>query len=646
MKEALRIVGGARFARGIATAVMVFSAQTLLANISYTGVFIQDDQMFSAGFSLATPSNIVIQTWSFAGGADAAGQMIPAGGFATVVSLFDSSGNLLTFDDGGVAPSACAPRQIDPDTQFCLDAYIQENQLPPGQYTVVLTEFDNTPNGPTLSDGFVEQGNGDFTAVPGVASGPFFLNDGPGFQRTGNWELDVPGAVPEPSGAVLLGTLLCIFALRKNRKIRPLFRKLFLLMLPAAAGAVTFPVAGDAYLSQTYANQNFGNSPTLNVGGNLGAGNWALLRFDLSSLPKTITANDIQKATLTVFVNKVFASGALDVTGMTFDWQEPVVTYSQVFNLLATLSVVNTVPVTTSDSYVTFDITSLVNGWVNSPSTNNGVLITASATAPNTVVALDSKEATSTSHAAYLDVTLAPQMAAQNCVAGSYITGFDSNGKPICTAAQTPLERKACALGSYISGFDSNGNPICSAPLADGGCVAGTYVAGFTSNGGFICKAAQAPLAGTSCGSMQFLAGFNSDGSAICRCLPRSFADTVTSITASFPLFGLPTQLEYWPGNTDVLGSGDCSVTVDGPGYSSIDDTTSSTGNTGWKVDFFGSGFSSCTIANVQLPNCGSLAAIPRLDINSGRIYPACSSAAVGAGSTHSTDTAIIACNP
>jgi len=74
-----------------------------------------------------------MQTWSFAGGTDAAGEAIASGGFEPVLSLFDTSpsANLLGVDQGGVAPSGCRPRNLDPATGFCLDAYLQED-LPAG----------------------------------------------------------------------------------------------------------------------------------------------------------------------------------------------------------------------------------------------------------------------------------------------------------------------------------------------------------------------------------------------------------------------------------------------------------------------------------------------------------------------------------
>lgn len=191
------------------------AADTVIS--STTGAFVQDDDQQTFAFTLAGPATVTMRTWSFAGGTNANGQSISAGGFAPVLSLFDGSGLLLGFDTGGVAPSGCGSRNIDPATGFCLDAYLNES-LATGSYTLVLTELDNTPNGPTLADGFLEQGNGNFTG------GPFLLNAGPGFQRTGDWAVDITSAsltpVPEPSAApaaAFLSLVLIACFLRKQQ---------------------------------------------------------------------------------------------------------------------------------------------------------------------------------------------------------------------------------------------------------------------------------------------------------------------------------------------------------------------------------------------------------------------------------------------
>ena len=794
----------------IAASVLFFGNLALGGELSYTGAFSQDDQMFQVDFSLASASAITVRTFSFAGGTDAAGQSISAGGFAPVVSLFDSAGNLLVFDDGGVALDGCGPRAIDAATAFCLDADI-EGILPAGTYTAVLTEWDNTPNGPTFSDGFVEQGQGNFTG------GPFLLNAGPGFQRTGNWELDVPGiTAPEPSPTLCLGILLCLFAAWITRKPKRLPRAAVVFLLPLVCGAATLHVSDDAYVSQTYATTNFGASPTLNVGG----GNSTLIKFDLSSLPSTVTSSAIQKATLTLFVNRVFTSGALDLKAVTNTWSESSVLYGQV----GSGNVLATVPVSASGAYVSFDVTALLGSWVDNPATNFGVEIVA-ASQPNTVVALDSKEATSTSHAAYIDVELtgggqagppgpagatgpqglqgpagptgasgpqgpagpnvlqlgsaaapslsftgnpntglfsagtntvnistngqnrltvrpdgdlditgnlrqqgnplvqavvtsssfglqavSPGVGTQNTAVGNmslsslttgsnntaigyqsgaslargdrnlyigspagassesnvirigngqnatFIAGIrgaspGSDAQPVVIdsrgqlATAAPLANTGCVAGAFVSGFDSNGRPFCAAPSANSqACPSGQVVTAFDSSGKPVCSQ---PVTSKSCGAGQFATGFDSNGNITCSCLPRTFSAGITSITASDGL----TNLEFWPYQTLTLGSGACEATVQSPqtpGVNcSIDDVNQSATSTscpGWSNAQPTVGFSSCVIANIPPPVCGSIAALSRVD----GTFPACSSAAsptLGIGS-HSTATVIVSCAP
>lgn len=183
------------------------------AIVSTTGTFTQDDNQVFFNFTLLTPDTITMQTFSFAGGTNVNGLVIPPGGFAPVLSLFSGTApqNLLATDSGGTPPSGCGVRNIDPVTGFCLDAYLNLS-LGVGSYILALTEFDNTPIGPTLADGFLQQGTGNFTG------GPFFLNAGAGFQRNGNWAVDItntapPSAVPEPSTVAQIVFGLSIFAL-------------------------------------------------------------------------------------------------------------------------------------------------------------------------------------------------------------------------------------------------------------------------------------------------------------------------------------------------------------------------------------------------------------------------------------------------
>jgi hypothetical protein len=172
---------------------------------------------------------------------------------------------------------------------------------------------------------------------------------------------------------------------------------LLLMALPGQAATVT--VAADSYVSSSNATVNYGSAAVLSVGD----GASALIAFDLSSLPVGLTASNIEKATLTVFVHKAYTAGALDLAQVTAPWSEALVTSN---NRPTTAAAVQSVPVSASESYVTFDITLLVRQWVIGAAENYGVEIRASAGQPETTVDLDSKESTSTSHSALAEITL------------------------------------------------------------------------------------------------------------------------------------------------------------------------------------------------------------------------------------------------
>ena len=195
---------------------------------SFTGNFNQDDEIQMFTVTLGETATVTIQTFSFAGGTNGAGTLISAGGYAPVLTLFDSSGQELATDHNNLLGYCTTP---DPASGFCWDAQINQ-LLNPGQYTVALTQDDNYANGPNLSDGFSEQGQGNFTAVPPFSNSgsPFTLIDGS--QRTDGWALDITSdsqdlatnelqPVPEPSARL---ALLLVFAfatayLRFRRKL-------------------------------------------------------------------------------------------------------------------------------------------------------------------------------------------------------------------------------------------------------------------------------------------------------------------------------------------------------------------------------------------------------------------------------------------
>jgi len=211
-----------------AVSVCLLAAGTVsAANFSFTGIFGQDDQL--EVFLFSNPSGTVtLRTWSYAGGTNAAGQVIPSGGFDPVLSLFDATGGLnalsplIDFNNDGPGVAN------DPVTGDAFDSLITISGLNPlGTYALVLSESDNTPVNSTFGDGFTRDGQGNFTSPFCLGSGSAFCDIVSGAQRNGNWAVDILGVrtatdtnaptVPEPGSMLLLGAGMTGLAVLRRR---------------------------------------------------------------------------------------------------------------------------------------------------------------------------------------------------------------------------------------------------------------------------------------------------------------------------------------------------------------------------------------------------------------------------------------------
>ena len=167
------------------------------------------------------------------------------------------------------------------------------------------------------------------------------------------------------------------------------------LAISASAHATQVTLVGDASVSTARPSTNFGTLSNLYVGN----GNTAFLQFDLSTLPAGLTSSQISHATLTIFVNRVNAAGSVTLSPVTSAWTETSVTSATAPSIGAATG---TFIASTVGQYVTFDVTSVVQGWLTTPATNLGFAL-ASGSAN---VLLDSKENDETAHPASLDITI------------------------------------------------------------------------------------------------------------------------------------------------------------------------------------------------------------------------------------------------
>jgi hypothetical protein len=194
------------------------------ATFSFAGTFTHDDQ-FTIFLFTAPSASVTVRTWSYAGGTDAAGQLIAPGGFDPILSVFDATGGLTAGslllannnDGAGVAT----------DLGNGFDSLLLIPGLSAGgTYAVVLSQNDNAANGPVFGSGFVRDGQGNFTPGAFGCLGTSFC-DSSANQRNGNWEVDILGVgsatiqgtatTPEPTSILLSAAGIAGLALLRRR---------------------------------------------------------------------------------------------------------------------------------------------------------------------------------------------------------------------------------------------------------------------------------------------------------------------------------------------------------------------------------------------------------------------------------------------
>jgi hypothetical protein len=210
----------------IVTFLIAFSVAGVAASFSFTGNFVNDNDVQLFTFTLLSPGTVTFQTWSYGGGTNAAGQVIPSGGFEPTLNIFDAltgTAVVSSIDPGG---TPCAPRNIDPNLlpfTVCQDAYGQVS-LTAGNYILSLTQSPNGPATGNLSDGFFYTDvfpDPNFTD-PTNHTGRFI--DSNTFQRNGDWAVDILSvdaaneitAAPEPATAALVAAAVAIAGFRRR----------------------------------------------------------------------------------------------------------------------------------------------------------------------------------------------------------------------------------------------------------------------------------------------------------------------------------------------------------------------------------------------------------------------------------------------
>lgn len=153
----------------------------------------------------------------------------------------------------------------------------------------------------------------------------------------------------------------------------------------------------DANTLSTSPTKNFGGSVALIVS----SGSNTYIKFGLASLG-SVNGTNVLKATLVLYVDAVLTSGTMDVYQVNGAWSEGSITWNTA-PARGTL-IASAVPVSKT-GYLSLDLTSTVQAWLNGTSANNGIALVSS-TGSALAVSFDSKENILTSHSAQLPVLL------------------------------------------------------------------------------------------------------------------------------------------------------------------------------------------------------------------------------------------------
>jgi len=203
-------------------------------SISYAGTLASSTDVVEETFTLASPATIGLQTWSFGGGTNAAGNLILPGGTDPFLGIFSGTGaSAAILTDGWGNPYGtsldlsnygspnflgCPPAAalVIGGSPQCADIAMTLTSLPAGTYTVILTDGQYIPQA-VYDNGALGEGFNDFTggtfcnvAINGVncpnTSGAY------AFDITG-----LPASVPEPAGAAFVGAVLLTLVIRRTR---------------------------------------------------------------------------------------------------------------------------------------------------------------------------------------------------------------------------------------------------------------------------------------------------------------------------------------------------------------------------------------------------------------------------------------------
>ena len=168
-------------------------------------------------------------------------------------------------------------------------------------------------------------------------------------------------------------------------------------LLSALAGAQVV-LTDDAFTWSQTPKTNYGNQIALVVC----SGSNSYLKFSFASLPSGLNGTNISGASVVLYADAVLNSGTMDVYAINSSWSEGSITYNNApalgNKLLSAVSVTKT-------GYLSLNLTSTVQTWLNGTLANNGIALVPSS-GSQISASFDSKENILTGHTGELSLVL------------------------------------------------------------------------------------------------------------------------------------------------------------------------------------------------------------------------------------------------
>jgi len=201
------------------------------------------------------------------------------------------------------------------------------------------------------------------------------------------------------------------------------------------------------------------------------------VKFDVSLLPPN---TPVERAILRMWISNLRDHGLLNIHEVLEDWKEGRL---RAKHLPPLAPVFHSLLIRKSDEeeFITVDVTTIVQGWIDSPATNFGIALLSDDRDPLRVE-FDSKENRRTSHPMEIEISLAPGSGPAGPTGERGPIGPQgpqgNTGQQGPSGAQGPagspgnqgppgpilLLGQSCPSGEFVSGFDPIGNIICTPP--------------------------------------------------------------------------------------------------------------------------------------------------------------------------------------